>query len=442
MRRILRFFKIAHTAFRSTVQPSGAVIGIGLCCAMSICGQASAQYATPPVRTEMAAQQNAIGYPISAATLGLGPNPVSSRSDIPTVDAGFQGFGDSQQVKPTQYLSDMGYQEYCQAESNPCAYSCNRCDINWYLGFDALMFRREGDRRFSLTSGTSLNDLEFEFGGRVTLGKMCDCVNAYEFVYAGPFKWTRFSDVTGNANVDSRFVTGVFGGVTSGFFNDNGEPYSYFNDADRHLQTWKMRSQSFELNRRRWAWDAVSTLIGMRYFNYEEDYSLEAEFNNSADFSFYRDQVQNNLIGPQIGGDIFFLYSMKTSVSLRGKAGAFANIASRESRLNANWGPTPADNPLIAGVPDPIAVPLNNVVFSNGKDRTDFAGLFELGVFGHYQCTPSVRFSGGYEVWYATGLATVPGQRQPFLTLGTGTALRMREDLILHGFNVNVLMFF
>ena len=318
---------------------------------------------------------------------------------------------DNAQVQPASYWGDMGYQALCQAECAPGAYGCNRCDISWYFGFDALWLRREGDRNYSIVRNQFMDDVDYEFGGRITAGKMCDCSTAYEFVYTGPYKWRRGSDTAGSDDVDSLFVD--FGtGLGDAFF-----------DADLQQQRWRAEAHSFEVNRRKWAWDAISTLIGLRYFRYDERFTLNS-FRSLPPpepvTGRYVNDLENHLFGAQLGGDIFFVTSLRTSISVRGKAGVYANAASREVRL----------------LEDDV------VLVNNARDKIDLAGLFELGLFGNYQITPSIRLHGGYEVWYASGIATTATQRQIVLNFASGRQLRMKDDLFLHGFSGGVLLLY
>ncbi len=364
------------------------------------------------------AQQASSNYPISSTTMNLGANPVSSGADLPIVDASYFGPKDSSGVQKASYgqegyvydgglgtlgsFGEMGYQELCNAECQPGAYSCIRCDISCYTNVEALAFRREGDRRFSLTQNAFLDRGDYEFGTRATVGWMCDCANAIELVYVGPFDWTRSSVLNGNDNVDSRFLT-----VQLSTLDDS------FNNADQHTQTLRQRANSFEINRRQWAWDSVSTLIGLRYFQYDERYDLRSVRSAQPLLGQYSDDIENHLFGAQIGGDLFFVTSLRTSISLRGKAGVYANVATREAQIRENGA---------------------SILF-NGRDEVDIAGLFEFGMFGNYQITPSVRFNIGYEIWYMPGMGTISHENPQFLLPSSGTSLSLRDDLLLHGFN-------
>jgi hypothetical protein len=126
------------------------------------------------------------------------------------------------------------------------------------------------------------------------------------------------------------------------------------------------------------------------------------------------------MVGVQIGGDLFFPTSLLTTISLKGKAGAFANFASREMRLVDSIG----------------------TALVNGNDDVNLAGLFEIGANMHYQLTPSVRLSGGYEVWYLPGMATEAGQRPNLLNNNSASIVDSDDDVIFHGFNMGAQLLF
>jgi hypothetical protein len=117
------------------------------------------------------------------------------------------------------------------------------------------------------------------------------------------------------------------------------------------------------------------------------------------------------MLGLQVGGDLFFPTSLRTMVSMKGKAGAYADFANREVRMIDSTGAA---------------------VF-NGFDDVDIAGLFEFGANFHYEVTPSVRLTGGYELWFMPGVATQSKQQPQFLNVNSGTSIRMTDDIAFHG---------
>lgn len=293
------------------------------------------------------------------------------------------------------------------ANCNPCVTA--GCDVSWYLNYEALWLRREGDDRFTLTRFARLPKFDYElgeFGGRVTAGRLFDCHNGVEAVYTGPYEWNRQVARNVVGNVDSVFVPS--GGYDATTINA-------FNDADRHVQAWQARLNSYEVNRTWWTWDVVQTLVGLRYVDYQEDYSLSTTRAGVGE-GFLLENIRNRAVGPQIGGQLFRPASLRTSYGVRGKAAALANF---------NSGNTFMTN---AG----------NLVLDAGDNSVDFAGLIEMGAFVNYQVVPSVRLTAGYEFWYLPQFATVPEQGLSRINPGTGTSISNEDDLFLHGGSVGV----
>jgi hypothetical protein len=386
---------------RVAVRAKSAAVAVGLLMALCTTG-ANAQY---PVLYSSSSESNTAPL-FGSSVMNLGDARLAATTRTSVVDSAFRGKSTDTNVQPASYMGD-GYSALQSAECYSGYGPNTSCNVSYYFNGEALAFRREGSRRFGLTQNTFLSDIDFEWGGRLTLGKMCDCSNAYEFVYAGPFQWTRTSDVFGAA-VNSKFIANP---STLG---------TAFNGSTRQTQLLQSKLNSFEVNRRWWAWDAISTLIGVRYVKFEENYQLASQRAAAPVSGVYNDEIDNDMVGLQIGGDLFFPTSLRTSVSIKGKAGAFANFATRELRMSDSDG----------------------AAVINGVDDVDIAGLFEVGVNGHYQITPSVRLSGGYEVWFVPGVATEARQASHFLNANSGTAIRMTDDVVFHGFTMGAQLLY
>lgn len=286
------------------------------------------------------------------------------------------------------------------------------CDVSWYINYEAVAFRREGDDRFSLSRFARLPEFDYdlgEFGGRVTVGRLFDCVNGFEFVYTGPFKWKRSSNVFGTDSLQSRLVpTGDYTAVDIGTFNN----------ANNHVQTYQAQLNSYEINRTWWTWDVLQTLIGVRYIDYEEDYLFSS--GSDAGIGNYQVGLNNRAVGPQIGARFMRPISLRTSYGVKGKAAVLANF------INSNSFMTNAGNVLI----------------DSGDERVRVAGLIEIGAFINYQLLPSIRLTGGYEGWFLPGFATIPGQSIQRINLDTGTNVDNEDSVFVHGASGGVQILF
>lgn len=344
--------------------------------------------------------------------MGLTDNPVSQAVaqdyDLTAVDAAYSVLSDTTQVEPAGYrrVGRRGL-EYCPPATNTCNAGC---DVNYYINYEALWLRRENDERFSLTRNSFLPDFEYEFGGRYTIGTLSDCVNGWEASYVGPFDWRRQGTVTGAANVQSnlRPLNGYTASEVDTFFN-----------ADLQSQAYRAQLQSFEANRRWWVWDVVSTMIGVRYIDYEEDFLLYSE-NSTTGNGLFLEGVDNQMIGAQLGAEIIYPISLRGNVGVRGKAGVYGNFSERNTFMN-NGG---------------------TVILNAGDSELDVAGLFEMGFYTNYHIVPSVRLTAGYEFWWMPGMATIPEQTPALISPASGTTVFNSDDLLLHGGHLGIQVLF
>jgi hypothetical protein len=401
MRKILMLpvagsFALYAAARRANLVAFGASLAVVLCC-LSI---ASAQ----------------TRQPMNQALPRVGQFPVSSGqrfAEVPNVDAAYSVLAETSAIAPAAYHTQPVKQglfagnssAYCAQPTDACSVGC---DVSWYLNYDALWLRRENDERFSLSRNSFLPDFDYEFGGRYTVGKLLDCVNGWEASYVGPFDWERQSTVTGTGSLQSNLSTPVGGGYAAADIDA-------FNGADVHSQNYRARMNSFELNRRRWTWDVLSTMIGVRYVDYREDFIFRSTHATNGD-GLLIERVRNKMLGAQIGGDLMFPVNLRTNIGIRGKAGVYANFDERDTILR-NGG---------------------NLLLNAGDNDVDVAGLIEGGIFANYQIVPSIRLTAGYEFWYLPGVATIPEQSPSSITTSSGTDVSEGGDLFLHGGSVGV----
>ena len=393
MRKILTFPRSGVAALKKAVRSTKLLaVGAGLAVTLCLSGSASAQsFAQQLIPTSSALPE----APVSTAVAQ------GSFNDLPTVDASYNSIlSDSSEVQPAQYTSGGGY---------PLGNPCNPgCDVSWYFSYEAVWFRREGDERLTTSFGNFMPDFEFEFGGRYTAGRLLDCTNGWEVVYVGPFDFQRQASVAAAGTLQSTFVPG--GGYTAA-------QLTAFNNANVHTQAYRAQMNSFEANRKWTVWDVVSTMIGFRYVDYEEDYLFISS--SAAGNGVFTESLDNQLFGGQVGAEVLYPVSLRANVGFRAKGGVYANFAERITTLN-NAG---------------------TQVLNAGDSDVDVAGLIEMGWFGTYQIVPSVRLVGGYEFWYLPGIATVADQNPRIITPLSGTTVSQDDDVFLHGasFGLQVL---
>ncbi len=311
-------------------------------------------------------------------------------------------------------VSDGGYYEGGMVSDSavtggiPC--QTPGCDVSWYVGYEALWLRREGDDNFTMSRFNRIPNFDYELGrvgGRITAGRLFDCHNGFEAVYTGPFKWQRSSDVSSSAgNLQSNFVPSVDYDLTS---------INTFNNANRHVQSYQAKYNSYEMNRTWWTWDVLQTLVGLRYINYEEDYGFSTA-RNGVGTGLFQSATNNNAVGAQIGAQLIRPASLRVNYGFRGKAGVLANF-NNSNTFMSNAG---------------------TILISSSDKSVDVAGIVEMGAFASYQIVPSVRLTAGYEFIYLPQFATVPGQGVSAVNLASGTNVQNDSDVFLHGGSVGV----
>lgn len=217
------------------------------------------------------------------------------------------------------------------------------CEPFHYVTVEGLYMRQTEHDDFTL-GNLQFDEFDYEWAPRVTIGSVPDCVNGCEVSFTGPIEW----------EMDGNFAPG----------------------GEYEAEYW-----SAEVNRTLVSWDALKLLYGVRYVDYEEDL-------RDLDVASL---VENSMIGGQIGLDLMYPIAFRTSVDVRGRAGAYWNMADADV------------NSSIAGFD-----------FDNDTEEDDLAGLFELGTGLRYNIGDFLTVRGGGELWYMAGMATAPGQRRTF----------------------------
>ncbi len=328
------------------------------------------------------------GYPTSTQIGGMGyASPMSSRMQYSNNGGSYSG-----------------YAPYGSPVSNPC---CPENCHDYYASYESVFLKANASQNFALSQGRFLGRYDYDFGGRYTIGQMLDCVDGVEFVYTGPFEWNRGRTDQAATNSLQSVLT-ASGGYTA-------SDIDIFNNSRRHIQAERIELQSFEVNRRWFAWDIMSTLIGIRAFKYNETFLFDTASVFSTvpteAYGFFRTRLENFLIGPQIGMDVTRPVGQRLSVGTTTRLGVFANF-NKGSTILVN-----RDNPLL----------------NASRRDIDIAGAITTGGIGRYRVTPRLSVIGGYEAWILAGVATVSEQNYVPITPSTGIEYRSRDIVFFHG---------
>lgn len=276
------------------------------------------------------------------------------------------------------------------------------CYPSWYVQGEMLFLKRDDNAALSMSLAYELPNLDYEEGLRVTLGRRYDCSEGWEMSYVGPLKWESAGEASG-APLNSYFS------VPAGDVD-----ISAFNQAEFHRQTFESELHSFEVNRRFFDWDTMSCMYGLRYIDLQEQYNFQSLGPlPGAEQGLFSSKVNNRLIGPQCGLDVFYPVGASNRLTLIGrtKLGVYANFAEGDVRM------------VNAGVPQ----------INNSDDEVALAFQGELGILAKLQVTRCLSLRGGYELWYLYGLASANEAAVAPLSPTSGRRLDAEEDAWFHG---------
>jgi hypothetical protein len=315
--------------------------------------------------------------------------------------------------------------------------------VRWYdFAVDYMALRREDAGRRVDFASSGINgpivldttDLDFDAESSFRFSAMFQwgAGSNVEFTYFGLFFWDSAASVTDPTNsLFSPFSD--FGLNPSGFAEvDNGD----FASID-----YESSFDSFEVNfRQRFMAPNCryqgSCLCGVRYFKLDEDFNYFAQSTaNTIPGDPLADpptldiipalsnniNVHNNMVGAQIGGDLWMCILPGLRVGTEGKAAVLANRAAVESTISTNV-PDEDGNPQPAFVEDLVA---NDVSF-----------LGEANVLVTYRLNYQWALRGGYSFLYVDGVALAPenfNAQPPFVNGTRVTSINDNGSVFYHG---------
>ncbi|KAA5543234.1 hypothetical protein FYK55_13235 [Roseiconus nitratireducens] len=275
------------------------------------------------------------------------------------------------------------------------------CDPYCYVTVEGLYMNRGGDDGFSYTRNVVMDDFDFEFAPRITIGRVPDCVNGFEFTWIGQLDWDRsVSVVDPGEGIQSVLVAA--GDLDPSLV-------APFQNSTYQAQTYSSEYSSFELNKTLMGWDVVKLLIGGRYINFDEDYRLTGWGNPGT--GLITSMTENDLIGAQVGVDMLYPVARHLYTDLRGRAGAYLNVAESDVRLYNQA----------------------ELAIRNQDDDVELAGVFEGGAGLRLQCGEMLSVRVGGEIWYIAGLATASDQLTPRVTENFGRNVDIDDDIFFVG---------
>jgi hypothetical protein len=281
---------------------------------------------------------------------------------------------------------------------------CTPCSPYRYASVEALYMQRD-DVNFNFNRTLLLPDFDYEWGSRIVVGSVYDCVNGYEASLVGPMSWDASNRLAPNQALDPTFQVGAANTIRTNV--------SYENQAQSLDSDYFSIDTSKTIN----GWEIAKLLFGGRYVDYSEDYSYSGITRtevsrfpggvNPADLVTettqnigLRSEIENRMIGLQVGLDLLYPISRFAYSDLRLRAGAYANFA------ESNYIQLGSSTQQTTTGPVPVTDGTRSLNSRGGDDDVELAGMFEIGSGVRYQVGELLSLRAGVELWYLSGVAT------------------------------------
>jgi len=168
-------------------------------------------------------------------------------------------------------------------------------------------------------------------------------------------------------------------------------------------------------------------LAGVRFFKFDENFffrtSTAGDYVNNVNDIYYDTDIENNLVGFQVGGNVEYCIFPKWKVVGGTKFGIYGNSISQRQQIYGLAGYAYANTGAYAN---------QNYDISSSKTDVAFLGQLDLGLEYCINCCWSVGF--GYRVISVTGVALAPEQiPYDYSDYADATYIDSNGGLILHG---------
>jgi len=293
-------------------------------------------------------------------------------------------------------------EDSCVGITSPCCEllpEADCCCPLWTYRAGAVFLKRDNQGDFVLTDGLTpltiggLSFSNYEAGPMLTVMRhnILDTAATLELTYFGVW----------NENT-SAATDVVIVGTTPPIFIVGGGTV----DAN-----YRSRLDSVELNLRRTWGDWFTLLAGVRAVELMDELSSEL-MAGGGQTATHRVNVNNHLLGAQIGADVLVYHTGRLSVEWIGKAGLYGNSADQDTTIAGVGGALPSV-----------------------RARDDVAAFVgELGLTGVFDVNDRWSLRGGYQALWLDRIALAPNQlANSNLLTGIGR-LDATEEPIYHGF--------
>ena len=284
--------------------------------------------------------------------------------------------------------------------------------------------------------------LDFGGGFETRFGYFwCDGMYALEGVYWGIYPDVQEANAYGAATVGGIATTNLaFNNITYDAGLGQQLLTVFYNNAERHRIQRTSEFHNIELNllgntcasgcynsRLRLGWNA-----GVRFFRYDDGFTFstdpnEVPFDGDPEEVHYDIEVENNLIGFQIGGRADYCFTRRVNGFATSKFGIYGNHISHRSVIGGSNG---------TAVVSDAASPFDGRDYDVRSNVTDVAFLGELNMGLDYQMSKCWSATAGYRAVAVSGVGHSTSQ---IIGDDTATDLDWLADtnnngsLILHG---------
>lgn len=304
----------------------------------------------------------------------------------------------------------------CQSCGTSCGGSCGSsfggvgyadvcgptCVPYQYVMLESLYMDRQGQENYTRAANFGIDSFDYEFAPRLTWGTVPDCVHGWEMSFTGVFEWDRRDSRSPNdGSLTSLFAAGA--PIVPADFDA-------FNGADRQIQTHESEYWSLEMNKTIIGWDVAKILYGVRYIDYDDNYSYTS-VHPANNVGFMNGRTANSMIGAQLGLEMLYPISSHGFVDFRSRGGIYLNMVDSDVLL-VNDGST---------------------ILRNHAEDDDIAGVFELGTGVRYELGKMLTVRSGFEMWYLAGVASATDQVSQVVTTGMGRNIDIDDDVFVFG---------
>jgi len=349
---------------------------------------------------------------------------------------------------PTQHLGWKDAGSACQTGCVKCGK--HACQCLWFGGVSGLLMTRDDGDHYAFSydtaneadQRTNTRDaaMDWSYGFEVRGGRYFNCgCNAVELVYWGLYPdsdstQTTSLDVLGNLNGILNWDSLDYNGVGADTIVNTGPGasavHALYRDYEFHnveLNLWHFGGpcgvSKCGCARYRSNW-----LCGIRYLRFNESLLFAADANDFAitfedDELFYDIDIDNDLIGFQVGNEAQYNLSDRCAFNFGIKLGIFNNHIDHVSQIGGNLGLATINNG-----------PFNGAAYYVDSSKDDVAFLGEVNLGAEYCFHRNWTAIAGYRAMAITGVALPAEQIYPDLRgINDVAIIDSNSSVILHG---------